>query len=176
MLEKTVNNTTIKLSVEDITLSEVECFVFYASEDLKLGSGFGTAISVRGGPTIQKELKGLGPIEVTQAVLSGAGELQASHIIHACGPKFNEPETEKKLKETLRAVLDLAGERGIQTLAFPAMGAGFYGIPLDECAKWSLEEVRDYARNGCQQTVIRFCMVDAREYAAFEKQMTAMSW
>ena len=51
-----IHRSVMRLIQDDITELDVDAFVFYAEPNLKLGSGFGTAISVRGGPTIQKEL------------------------------------------------------------------------------------------------------------------------
>ena len=51
-----IGDSHVRLIRGDITDLDVQAFVFYAKPDLKLGSGFGTAISVRGGPSIQKEL------------------------------------------------------------------------------------------------------------------------
>ena len=56
--ERKIKNTTVRLLRGDIADLEIEAFVYYAREDLALGSGFGGAISVRGGPTIQEELHG----------------------------------------------------------------------------------------------------------------------
>ena len=51
-----LNQTQLRLITGDITDLEIEAFVFYAESNLAVGSGYGTAISVRGGPSIQKEL------------------------------------------------------------------------------------------------------------------------
>ena len=80
--EISVNNSVLRLAKTDIADMEVESFVYYAQHDLALGSGFGTAISVRGGPSVQKELDALGPLRTTDVVVSGAGEMKAGHIIH----------------------------------------------------------------------------------------------
>ena len=92
-----IGSTTVRLIRGDISaLEDVDAFVFYAQEDLALGSGFGTAITVRGGPTIQKELEGLAPVQTAGAVVSEAGNLKAKHIVHAVGPRFNEDDMEGK--------------------------------------------------------------------------------
>ena len=83
-----IHNSTIGVLKEDITLLEVQAFVFYASHDLKLGSGFGTAISMRGGSSIQEELDALAPVETTQVVITGAGKLPSDFILHAVGPRI----------------------------------------------------------------------------------------
>ena len=58
-----VGRSVIRLIKDDVTDLEVDAFVFYARSDLALGSGFGGAISVRGGPAIQKELEALAPVD-----------------------------------------------------------------------------------------------------------------
>ena len=61
--ERIIGDTALRLKIGDVTNQEIDAFVYYAQHDLKLGSGFGTAISSRGGPTIQKELNEIGPLE-----------------------------------------------------------------------------------------------------------------
>jgi len=85
-----VQNSTLSLMIGDITDLEIDSFVFYAQNNLALGSGFGTAISVRGGPSIQEELNALAPVDTTGVVISSAGNMKAQHIIHAVGPKFQK--------------------------------------------------------------------------------------
>ena len=75
--------------------------MFYAQDDLKLSSGFGNSIAVRGGPAVRKELAELGPVKVTDAVATSGGNMKAKYIIHADGPKFQEEDTEKKTVATL---------------------------------------------------------------------------
>ena len=96
-----IHDSVLRLIRGDITEIEVDGFVFYAQPDLALGSGFGGAISVRGGPGIQKELDELGPVETGGVVVSGAGKLHADFIVHAVGPRFNEEDTEGKLRTTV---------------------------------------------------------------------------
>jgi O-acetyl-ADP-ribose deacetylase (regulator of RNase III) len=170
-----INSSTIRLMIGDITELEVQAFVFYAQHDLLLGSGFGTAISLRGGPSIQEELGKLGPVETTGVVVSEAGKLNADHILHAVGPRFQEEDIPGKLRTTVLNCLKEADARGLKSLAFPAMGAGFYGVPLPVCAEVMLNAVRDYL---CQETSVRevvVCLLDNREFKPFAAQFQNMS-
>lgn len=166
-----VGHGSVRLIRGDITDLEVDAFVFYARGDLALGSGFGTAISQRGGPAIQKELGELGPVETGHAVVTGAGKLKAAWIVHAVGPKFNEPDTEGKLRRTVLSALAAAEEKQIRRIALPAMGAGFYAVPLDLCARVMVEAIQDHLRGetGIEEVVI--CVVDQREFAPFEAHL-----
>ncbi len=158
----------------DITDLAVDAFVFYARPDLALGAGFGTAISVRGGPSIQEQLSRLGPVPVGDAVVTTAGNMKAKHIIHAVGPRFQEEDVEAKLRTTTINVLNRACEIAARSLALPAMGAGFYGIPLETSARVVLSTIADrLAGAGLPDDVI-LCLVDGHEYRAYEAELRAL--
>ena len=138
--EMRINNSSLRLMKCDITDLEIESFVFYAQHDLILGSGYGTAISIRGGPSVQEQLKQFGTLNTTDVVLTKAGEMKAKYIIHAVGPRFQEEDIMSKLKITVLNCFKQAEEKGITAIAFPPMGTGFYGVPLDLSAQVTLSE------------------------------------
>jgi len=168
-----VKNCNLRLQKGDITDLDIESFVYYAREDLALGSGFGTAISVRGGPTIQKELNKIGKIKITEAVVSAAGEMKAKYIIHANGPKFQEEDLPEKLKQTILNSLKKAEEKGIKAIAFPPMGAGFYGVPLDQSAEITLNTIKEYLSNETNLDEVVVCLLDNRDHIQFEKKISS---
>ncbi len=172
-VEKTVAGKTLRLIRDDITALDVEAFVFYASPDLKLGAGFGTAIAVRGGPKVQEALNGRGPLPVGEAIVTEAGNLKARYIVHAVGPRFQEPDLEEKLRATVIAALRRADEKGVRTLAFPAMGAGFYGIPLPVCARVMMEAIHEYLKGDTGLKEVIVCLKDRREFSPFREAMEA---
>ena len=102
-----------------------------------------------------------------EAVVTTAGKLKAKKIIHACGPKFHEPGLKEKLHDCMLSALAVADQNGFKTLAFPAMGAGFYGVPLPLCASVMLEAVRDFVQKETSLEEIIICVVDRREFAVF---------
>jgi O-acetyl-ADP-ribose deacetylase (regulator of RNase III) len=168
---KKMKNGTLTIQKSDVTNTEVDSFVFYAQDDLKLSSGFGNAIAVRGGPEVRKELAELGPIKVTEAVATTAGNMKSKFIIHANGPKFQEEDTEMKLKATINNALKSAEGKGVESIAFPPMGAGFYGVPLDKSVEITAETLALYLNNGSKIKSVIICANDSREYAALQKQM-----
>lgn len=173
-----INEAIIRLLRGDITELEVDAFVYYAQPDLNLGSGFGGAIGVRGGASIQKELNELaanGPIPTGEAVITGAGKLKANHIIHAVGPRFKELETESKLSKTVKRCLVLAEEKGLETLAFPLMGSGYYGIPNPLSAKVILEVVSEHLAGGSGLKEVIVSVFDTPQFNAFEAALAARS-
>ncbi len=170
-VEKTIGNITLRLEWGDLTLLAVDAIVFYAREDLHLGSGFGTAIGSRGGDAVKKELAAVGTVAMGEAVVTGAGKLPARHIIHARGPKFQEPEIETKLRRAVLAALLAADKRQMKQIAFPPMGAGFYGVPLDLCARTMLDVILGFAAGSASVDEITVCVMDQREFAVFEREL-----
>ena len=170
MLESKIKDSTIRLEKGDLTAMDLEAIVFYASPDLVLGAGFGSAIAARGGVSIQEELKTYGTISTGEAVVTTAGELKSEYIIHAVGPRFQETDIEEKLRLTVKNALKAAEEKGIHRVAFPPMGAGFYGIPLDLCARVMLEVFSKHLSQESPIEEIIICVLDKREFYAFQKE------
>jgi O-acetyl-ADP-ribose deacetylase (regulator of RNase III) len=161
--------SVIHLEKADLTLMEIEAIVFYAQHNLVLGSGFGNAIAMRGGSSIQDELKTHGTISTGEAVITSAGELKSNYIIHAVGPRFRESDIEEKLIATMQSVLKIAEENKIRKIGFPPMGTGFYGIPLDLSARVMFEVIRKHLAGETVLEKVVICFIDQREYKAFQE-------
>ena len=173
-----IRDTAVRLTRDDITELEVDAFVFYAQPDLALGSGFGGAIGVRGGASIQKELNELvaeEPIPAGEAVVSEAGKLNANFILHAVGPRFREDGIEEKLLTTMRNTLRLAEEKGAKSLAFPAMGAGYYGIPASVSAQVMLQALKEHLNGDTKIQEVVISLFDRPQFQAFESALAALS-
>ncbi|UCF36185.1 MAG: macro domain-containing protein [Acidobacteriota bacterium] len=163
----------VELIRGDITLLAVDAFIYYAHPNLSLGAGFGTAISVRGGPAIKEQLDGSGPLATGRVIVTTAGALPAKAIIHAVGPRFQEPELESKLANTIYSALKEAESRGFESLAFPPMGTGFYGIPLDVCARVMIPEITTFLSETRVLKRVVICVADAHEEKAFRECIQA---
>jgi O-acetyl-ADP-ribose deacetylase (regulator of RNase III) len=164
MIERKVGSRSIRLVRGDITDLEVDAFVFDITDDAKLGSGYGGAIARRGGPTVQKELDAIGRCPKGSAVVTTAGQMKAKYIIHVNGPKFNEPDTEGKLRSATRAALAAADAKGVGTLALPPIGTGLYQVPLDLCARVMLQEVEKHLQGKTSLEQVLLVANDSREY------------
>jgi O-acetyl-ADP-ribose deacetylase (regulator of RNase III) len=175
MLKAEFNKSSLGVMKADITNTDHDAFVFYARSDLKLGSGFGNAIALRGGPSIRKELEHQMPLKVTEAVVTTAGAMKAKHIIHANGPKFQEENLEAKLKATIINVLKIAELNGIKSIAFPPMGTGFYGVPLDASIGITIDTIADYLGNGSDIREVVVCGNDSREYGPLEAKIKTLT-
>jgi O-acetyl-ADP-ribose deacetylase (regulator of RNase III) len=105
-------------------------------------------------------------------VVTDAGKMKASYIIHTNGPKFREPETAEKLTQATMSVLRRADEKGITELALPPIGTGLYQVPLDLCASVMVDAVAEHLKNGpTSLEVVSFVALDSREYKPLQAKI-----
>ena len=152
--------TAIHIEQGDLTTYEVDAIVNAANNDLVLGGGLAGAIRRRGGPAIQAECDRHGPVAVGEAAITGAGELPARHVIHQASMRLGGATTAEGLRSSTAAVLKLAEENGVKTLAFPATGTGIAGFPLRQCAEIMLREVLRHVAGGTALTDVYFVLFD----------------
>ena len=160
--------TRIHIEQGDLTACEVDAIVNAANNDLILGGGLAGAISRKGGPAIQDECDRHGPVRIGEAAITGAGDLPANHVIHQASMHLGGQTTPESLRYSTRAVLELAADNDIGTLAFPATGTGIAGFPVDRCAEIMLDEVRTHIACGTQLTDVYFVLFDQKTCQAFK--------
>jgi len=144
----------------DITEAQVDAIVNAANNDLKLGGGVAGAIRTKGGPSIQHECDQLGPVRLGEAAITGGGNLPARYVIHAASMRLGGRTTEPSLREATRNSLLRAKEKGLESIAFPAIGTGIAGFPLDRCAEIMGAEVRDHLKGETSLKRVEFVLFD----------------
>ncbi len=152
----------------DITEAEVDAVVNAANSALILGAGVAGAIAEKGGPSIQAECDAIGPIEVGDAALTGAGELRARYVIHAAGMPAAGAATEQSVRACMRRSLELASEKGCRSVAVPAIGAGIGGLSSQRCAEILIEETRRHLAGETSLEEVRFVLFGEPSYRIFE--------
>ncbi len=158
----------IRVVEGDICQEEVDAIVNAANTDLKLGAGVAGAIRESGGPAIQEECDRLAPVALGDAVLTGAGELPARHVLHAASMQLGGQTTEEALRASTRRCLELACERELRSVAFPAIGTGVGGFSVQRCAEIMLEEARRHLDGETSIEEIRFVLFGEPAYRVFE--------
>jgi O-acetyl-ADP-ribose deacetylase (regulator of RNase III) len=158
----------IVLAEGDITEQHVDAIVNAANSQLVLGAGVAGAIRAKGGPSIQRECDAIGPIEVGDAAVTGAGALRARFVIHAAGMPPGGSASEASVRSAVRRSFELARERGCRSIAVPAVGAGIGGFSAQRCAEVLLEEARAHLKGDTTPEEIRFVLFGEPMYRLFE--------
>ncbi|MHA2358252.1 MAG: macro domain-containing protein [Candidatus Heimdallarchaeaceae archaeon] len=142
-----INSTEIVLLQGDITDSESDAIVNAANTGLILGAGVAGAIKKKGGPLIQEECNEIGKIELGEAVITTGGNLVAKYVIHAASMHLGGQTREDPLKYSIWNSLKIGAEKRIESIAFPAIGTGIAGFPLDQCAEIMLNVFKNFLQN-----------------------------
>lgn len=175
MKEWTAKERKIKLVEGNIALLDVEAVVNAANKSLKLGGGVAGAIRNYGGPSIQEECDRIGPIETGEAVITGAGNLKAKHVIHAVGPVSGEGQEEEKLRRATLNSLKIANERKIKNIALPAISTGIFGFPIQKCSEIMLRAAIEFLEKNDYPQEIVFCLYGQEARSVFEKTLERLT-
>ncbi|MBN1966240.1 MAG: macro domain-containing protein [Anaerolineae bacterium] len=170
-MDAKVNGITLRLLQGDITDLAVDAIVNAANSQLILGSGVAGAIRRKGGPGIQAECLAIGWCDVGDAVITGAGNLPARHVIHAVGPRMGEGHEPGKLEAATRASLTLAEQQRLASIALPAISTGIFGFPLEACAEIMLRVAIDFTFEEIERVrLIIFCLYDRHAFEVFVRE------
>lgn len=92
-------------------------------------------------------------------MITGGHELPNPHVIHCLGPVHGVDEpAEQLLASCYRNALTLADERGLASVAFPAISTGAFGYPMREAAEVALRTVLAVVPELTSVRLVRFVL------------------
>ncbi|MBI2763008.1 MAG: macro domain-containing protein, partial [Chloroflexi bacterium] len=163
--------TRLALWNGDICVLEVDAIVNPANPTLWMSTGVGGALKRAGGDEIEFAAVHQGPIELGDAIVTGAGRLAAKSVIHAVSLDRNRRTSGPVLQAAVRSAMARAREIGVSSLAFPALGTGVGGFPLEEAARITVTTIRDELRTSTGIDNIIFALRGLAAYRAFERAL-----
>jgi len=167
-----IKGCKIRIIQGDITEQKVEAIVNAANNKLVMGGGVAGAIKRKGGKEIEDEALRKGPIEIGEAVATGAGKLPGRFVIHAATMGMDFKTDEVKIRLSCRNSLKVAEELKVKSVAFPALGCGVGGFPLVAAAKIMAQELYSHLRNGASHLKeIDFVLYNKEGFDVFNKHL-----
>jgi O-acetyl-ADP-ribose deacetylase len=153
----------------DLTEMDVDAIVNAANNDLQLGGGVAGAIRRKGGDVIQQECNAIGSIPVGGAAITSGGNLKARFVIHAASMQLGGLTTAHALRSSTAHALRIAAQKGLKSIAFPAVGTGIAGFPLHECAEIMIAESIEHLSHKTSLHQIYFVLFDQSALTSFER-------
>src|SRR5258708_8247184 len=131
MSQRSVKEIASRIVIQqgDMTEMDTDAIVNAANNDLILGAGVAGAIRRKGGEEIQRECDAIGSIPVGYAAITTAGKLKARFVIHAASMQLGGKTNADSLRCSAAHSLKIANQRGLKTIAFPAVATAISAFP-----------------------------------------------
>jgi O-acetyl-ADP-ribose deacetylase len=163
----------IELWNGDICDLEVDAIVTPASTSLWMSTGVAGELKRAGGDEIEFAALRQAPVPLGAAVVTPAGRLAAKVVIHAVSLERDRRTSGPAIDRAARSSMSRVRELGLQSVAFPALGTGVGGFPLEEAARIAVEAVRDELLRPSSIEHVVFALRGAAAYEAFARALSA---
>jgi O-acetyl-ADP-ribose deacetylase len=154
----------------DITKLKVDAIVNAANTSLLGGGGVDGAIHRAAGPELVEACRKLHGCRTGDAKATPGFRLPARWVFHAVGPVWNggTRNEDELLAGCYRRALELAAERKVQSIAFPAISTGIYGFPSDRAAGIAVDTVKARVEASGVE-LVNFVCFDDRTLRIYEQ-------
>ena len=154
---------------QDITKMRVDAIVNTTNEEMIGYSGVDLAIHTIAGAELDAECRGLAPLGLGQAKLSGAYGLPCKYVIHTSGPVWRGGLVGESiiLRSCYIESLKLAVKRGCRSVAFPLISSGVYGYPKDQVLKFAIQTITEFLFD--HELTVYLCVFDKESYSFSQK-------
>jgi O-acetyl-ADP-ribose deacetylase (regulator of RNase III) len=164
-----LGQTDIVLDRGDLTEYEGDAIVNAASNNLAMGAGVASAIKRKGGTIVEEDAVRQGPIELGDVVVTTAGNLAASYVIHAAVMGEDLATSPDVVRRATLSALRKAEEMRLQSVAFPAFGTGVGRVAPKDAADSMVAAVRAHLTEvaGSSLRRVHFILFQDDIYRAF---------
>jgi len=166
----------LQLVIGSVLDAPVEVVVNAADAMLSHGGTLARELQSRAGNTLREEsdqlIREYGAIGSGMAVYSTAGELPFKAVIHAVGPALDADTPDADHVEDEQTHIERAVSRSLQlcelnewhSVAFPALGAEIFDVPIEICARAYFRAITRFwdARHECPVEKILVCLSETQ--------------
>ena len=132
-----IRNDILKMNVDAIVNPTDYCLSGSASIDRR--------IHELGGVQLSQECKKFDHCNFGDAIITNAYNLNCKYIIHTVGPYWQDDEKDLKILESCYInSLNLAKKMNINSIAFPLIATGSFGVPKDKALNIAINTINSF--------------------------------
>jgi O-acetyl-ADP-ribose deacetylase (regulator of RNase III) len=167
----------IELVETDITTLEVDGIVNAANNSLLGGGGVDGAIHRAAGPELLEECRTINGCATGDAKITRGYNLPARYVIHTVGPVWQGGSNQEEglLASCYQQCFNLASEKQLQSIAFPAISTGVYGFPMKKAARIAVRETISALQNNHNMNKVLFVCFNAATREAYEEALAGIT-
>ena len=152
----------------DITELEVDAIVNAANSQLMVGGGVDYAIHRAAGPGLKNEIDSQAKyLEPGEVLLTSGYRLPTKFVIHTVAPIWHggkDLEFEVLISCYANSV-DMALKKGLKSIAFPALGTGAFGVPVEVSAEAAVKAIAEFDLDDDFQAIL--CCFTEQDYEIY---------
>ncbi len=129
---------------ENLVTADVECILRSVGSRLEPLTAIGREVGAAAGEGLLERLEQMGDLPVGGAVITPAGNLSASFIVHVALQSHEEPVSARGVRKALLNGLRHICRMDIETLALPPLGTGAVNLDAEVAADVMFEVLRGH--------------------------------
>ena len=162
----------IEVRQENLVTADVECILRSVGSGLEPLTAIGREVGVAAGEAVLERLEHMGDLPVGGAVVTPAGDLSASFIVHVALQSHEEPVSAGGLRKALLNGLRHACRMGIETMAIPPLGTGAGNLDAEEAADVMFGVLRGHMEEEEYPREVTVMVATEYELQAFASRLT----
>lgn len=139
---------SLELMYDDIRDLKVDADAVVVAVGPEPGSLRGVAAGLyeQAGPQLCRDRQAIGRMEVGQAAITMAYDLDVIYVIHTVSPVWQDGSQgeEEQLLQCYRNSLELARTHNCRSVAFSLLGAEDYGVPIETCRRIASQAFEEF--------------------------------
>ena len=154
-----------------LVTADVECILRSVGSGLEPLTAIGREVGAAAGEAIDESIEQIGDLPVGGAVITPAGDLTASSIVHVALQSHEEPVSVRGLRKGLVNGLRHACRMGIETMAIPPLGTGPGNLDAEVAADVMFEVLRGHMEDEEYPREVTVMVTTEYELQAFASRL-----
>ncbi len=170
-MKKNDGKNQIKAVFGEIAEQDVDAIALPTTPSLRMDIGISAKVKESAGQEVEEEALQHAPAAMGNVVATGGGSLQAGIVFHCVMVTLEKETSEELLRGCLGEIFRQAEDRGIKSMAFPALGSTFQGLTPQTATDIIVQESKAAVDAGAPFIELVFTVCDRTIFSHFKRAL-----